>query len=291
MPFAVHTLFPWCFLLFFVTMSAAQESAPKPQAEQPVTTPVAVEPAIIPRSHQFSLRSRDGTREYRIQVAEPKSGPPKSGYPVVYALDGNAVFGTFAETARVQRRGVLIVGIGYPSDAPFDAAREYDFTPLRTTKDDDSDSAPKTGGQEEFLSFIQEVLKPAIEQRFKVNRSRQTLFGHSLGGLFVLHVLYTRPDTFHTYAAGSPSMWWNDQAILAEERAFFEKKGAKADLFLFIGDRDARHMVHDATRLSERLTPLTAYGTRVYFQVFESEDHVSVLPAAISRAFRLAADN
>src|SRR5262249_22194676 len=148
----------------------------------------------------------------------------------------------------------------------------------------------RTGGQDAFFTFIQEELKPKIEKRFKVNRERQTLFGHSLGGLFVLHVLYTHPEAFQTYVAGSPSLWWNDQSILAEERAFVEKQGAKVDLFLFVGDRDAKHMVLDARRLSERLAPLGAHGTRVYFQSFEGEDHVSVLPAAISRAFRIAVD-
>lgn len=245
-------------------------------------------PVTIPRSHQFTLRSRAG-REYRIQVAVPKAGPPTAGYPVIYATDGNAVFATFAEAVRAQRAAsMLIVGIGYPSDAPFDVARVYDLTPLRQGEKSDTDSEDNTGGQEEFFAFIQDELKPFIESRFKVNRERQTLFGHSLGGLFVMHILYTHPEAFQTYAAGAPSLWWNNQAILSEEKAFIEKQGAKVDLFLFVGERDARHMVLDATRTADRLAPLSAHGLRVYFQVFDEEDHVSVLPTAISRTYRIA---
>jgi hypothetical protein len=48
--------------------------------------------------------------------------------------------------------------------------------------------------------------------------------------------------------------------------------------------------VHDARRLAERLAPLAAHGTRVYWQLFDDEDHLSVLPAAICRALRLVAE-
>ncbi len=272
--------------------TSASHGEETPAASEKGTPSTEIERVVTPRSRQFNLRSRESQREYRIQVAEPKDGPPKSGYPVIYALDGNAVFATLAEAARVQRRGtpMLVVGIGYPSDDPFDSARTYDLTPERAASESDADSKEKTGGEEAFFKFIQEEVKPLIEERYKVNRQRQTLFGHSLGGLFTLHVLFAHPDAFQTYAAGAPSLWFDDQSILNEERAFIERKGVKADLFLFVGDRDARHMIHDATRLSERLAPLSVHGLRVYFQVFEGEDHVSVLPAAISRAYRIAAD-
>ena len=51
-------------------------------------------PVVIPRSEQFTLRSREGSREYRIFLARPAAMPPPAGYPVVYVLDGNAFFGT-----------------------------------------------------------------------------------------------------------------------------------------------------------------------------------------------------
>ncbi len=36
-----------------------------------------------------------------------------------------------------------------------------------------------------------------MERDYPIDRGRQTIFGHSLGGLFVLQVLLTRPDMFH----------------------------------------------------------------------------------------------
>lgn len=42
----------------------------------------------------------------------------------------------------------------------------------------------------------------------------------TLGGLFTLHALYTRPHLFETYIAADPSIWWNGRSILQEEAGF-----------------------------------------------------------------------
>jgi predicted alpha/beta superfamily hydrolase len=248
----------------------------------------------LARTQEFSLKAKANDREYRIRVTEPSTQPPPAGYPVIYLLDGNANFATMVEIARAQRiAGVVIVGIGYPSDAPFDARRTYDFTPPSKQGKLEAllgAAEEPTGGNDEFLDFIEKDLKPDIEKRFNINRHRQTLVGHSLGGLFVLHVLFTRGECFQNYVAGSPSIWWNDQSILAEERAFIAKRGVKADLLVFVGALESGYMVHDAQRVTERLATLSAEGLRVYYTSFENENHASVLPAGLSRAYRFALD-
>ena len=54
----------------------------------------------IPGTEQWTLKSRRGA-EYRIMVFKPESAPPAEGYPVIYMLDANAVFGTVAEKVRL----------------------------------------------------------------------------------------------------------------------------------------------------------------------------------------------
>ncbi len=278
-------------LVLLLLGAASAVADPPTDAATPAAPANEIERVITPRSQQFRLRSRGG-REYLIQVAEPKDGPPKTGYPVIYALDGNAVFATFAEAVRVQRRGapMLVVGIGYPSDDPFDSSRTYDFTPVQDPAEHRCRFPRKAGRAGRVPDIYRRRFEAAHREKIQGEPRSPDSLRTFLGWLFALHVLYTRPDAFQIYAAGAPSIWWNDQSILAEERAFFDKKGAKADVFLFVGERDGRHMVHDATRLADRLAPLSAHGLRLYFQVFEGEDHVSVLPAAISRAHRIAAD-
>jgi hypothetical protein len=260
----------------------------------------------IPRTGQRVMHSRAENREYRIFVAKPDGDPPSSGFPVIYLLDANAVFGTMVEAVRVQGRrpdktGVVpavIVGIGYQTEEPFSPARHYDFTmPVPLTElpaRPDGGEWPAQGGAESFLRFIEEELKPEIEREFKIDSNRQTIFGHSLGGLFVLHALFTRPFAFQTYVAGSPSIHWNKRLILEEEQQFvsrLEQENINVRILIAVGELEKSHqsrMNDNAKELSERLLTLANRGVYVEFHEFEGEGHVSVLPALISRALRFA---
>ena len=57
-----------------------------------------------------------------------------------------------------------------------------------------------------------------MRARVAVDPARQSLWGHSYGGLFVLHTLLRQPATFQRYIAADPSFWWHDGFILQEER-------------------------------------------------------------------------
>ncbi len=61
-----------------------------------------ISPVSIARSEQYKVYSRVENREYRIYVAWPAEEPPPDGYPVLYILDANAVFGTVVEAIRLR---------------------------------------------------------------------------------------------------------------------------------------------------------------------------------------------
>ena len=260
----------------------------------------------VPRTEQRAMRSRAGNREYRNCVAKPVEEPPPSGYPVIYLLDANAVFGTMAEAVRAQARrpektGVVpavVVGIGYRTEELFPPDRFYDFTlPVSATElppRPDGSGWPEHGGAEAFLAFIEEELKPGIEREFKIDGTRQAIIGHSLGGLFVLHTLFTKPGAFRTYVAGSPSIHWSRRIILDEERQFasrLEHERMDVRVLLAVGELEKSHksgLHQNAKALADRLSNLASRGVQVEFKEFEGENHVSVLPALISRAVRFA---
>jgi hypothetical protein len=209
-----------------------------------------------------------------------------------------------------------VVGIGYPTDDAkvHGERRSFDLTP--PTSPDWLKSLPKgpaigkTGGNDEFLAFIEGELKPLVEKKYAVDRKRQTLFGHSFGGLFVLHTLFTKPEAFQTYLASSPSIWWNDRSVLGEEKAFAEKYACKelnARLLVTVGEweqkagpkvpkeraellRD-RRMVGNAKELADRLAKSPVKGLTVAFREFPEEDHGSVVLPAVSRGIRFALDD
>lgn len=269
-----------------------------------------VEPAekatdyIIPGTTQWTMHARNTGREYRLFISVPATPPPEKGYPVLYALDGNASFGSLTEAMRLQGRPPrgfqpsLIVSIGYDSDEPIVTNRRfYDYTEptdhaVLPTRPDGS-PWPETGGADAFLDFIENELKPAIERRYPIDRERQSLFGHSLGGLFALHVLVAKPYAFHNYIAGSPSIWWNNHRLL--ERAArlgteLERGGGPA-LLIGVGSEEKPMMVEDAERIYQLLLPYQATtGLRLTKRVFQGEGHVSVIPPLISCMLRFISE-
>lgn len=277
-------------------------------------------PVLLPDTEQRTLVAKNG-EEYRIFIAHPKAPAPAAGYPILYALDGNAVIPLLSSLLRshVGRDDLsgfepgIVVAIGYPTDRPLDMRRRsMDYTPAQATPTTGTYLKPEgTGGADRFLDFIENELKPLIERDFRVDRGRQAIFGHSFGGLFVLHTLFTLPQAFQSYIAASPSIWWADRAILQTERSFAMRNepldGRR--LFVMVGGyeqalgprleraRDAkeiagrlkdRRMVDEARGLADRMSALKERGLQVAFEEIPGETHGSVIPFAVVKGFRFA---
>ncbi|MEW4368246.1 alpha/beta hydrolase [Paenibacillus kandeliae] len=278
-----------------------------PHSQQIAAHPQAPESEFCLRgTTQFDLTSATG-RKYRILMSIPDLPPTERGYPIIYTLDGHAIFAPLlaaerAQSRRTQKTDVIasiIIGIGYPSELPNSPERHYDYTlPVPAEHLPPSrDGQPWAlhGGADEFLRFIQEVLKPEVERRQLVDVDRQTLLGHSFGGLFTLHTLFTAPQSFRNYVAASPSLHWGQPLIAEEEQIFTEYiKNANEEHHLFIAlgaleNTPPFHMLQHAAALAERLQPLHEYGLHVRFREYADENHGSVVPSMISAALRTAA--
>ncbi|MGP9812886.1 alpha/beta hydrolase [Rhodopseudomonas sp. NSM] len=254
-------------------------------------------------------------------------GPPAgaAGYPVLYLLDGNAVFGTAAEIVGLRARrpdatGIspaVIVAIGYPTDLPLDLDRRAcDYTPPVAVDDlperPDGSQWGAVGGADAFLDFLLDTVRPLIARKIPVDPQRQALFGHSFGGLFALHALFTRPDAFTHYIAASPSIWWH-RYLAQDYTAAFARRvrsiGVNASVLITIGELEQQmtmieadaanaasraqwkqhnRMVDNARELAAWLTALEGRGPLTKFVMFEGEDHGSVVPAALGRAVGFA---
>lgn len=241
----------------------------------------------LPGTTRFDLAARPDGGAYRIFVVRPDRPAPAAGYPVLYLLDANAVIGTAADALRARQdlEPAVIVGIGYPTDQPFDIPRRFhDFTPPTAAANLPAQIAPgqRTGGQTALLDFIEQQLKPRIERELPIDRRRQTLFGHSLGGLFALHVLFTRPQAFQSYVAASPSIWWNRESILAEEAARPGISNGPARLLLTVGARETRNRMRDNTAaMAARLD--ASRDIEVSFALLDQAGHGASLPLSLLR--------
>lgn len=267
------------------------------QTDEKETTSSAYE---MPSTQVWDMESQSGEL-YRIFVSAPVGGePPKGGYPVLYVLDGNAYFGSFAQARWIQEYlpigKSIVVGVGYPGGKPWDVRRMNDYTAqLRDPLPPETRafSKYKSGGRKQFLDFMTGKLRSEIEQRYKTNPDRQSLFGHSFGGLFALYALYERPEAFESIIAASPSMEWNAQSILDDERAFTEKlKAGKitktSRLMIVAGDRDTSGDPESARLLTDRFERLSGWGLRARLRRYADEIHVSVPAQSANDSLRFA---
>ena len=274
------------------------------------------------------VTSKEGVK-YTILISAPKQKPPPHGFPVMYVLDGNTWFGITAAIARVLAADApfIVIGIGYPfNDIQAGRQRTFDMTM-------DSAIPPQmpmmsdyqTGGEDIFLRFINETLRPRIERQYKIDTTRQALFGHSLSALFVLHTLYSSPAAFSTYIAASPAIWWSDFAIAKQEQRFAggtlpthppqvlitvggnegilsptletkmrqeysahpEALGGKTidEIVAVYKAIAAQARMVDAAR--EAAARLTAFGIKTKFYAYEDEEHITEPPLAITQGIEL----
>ncbi len=303
----------------------------------------------IPNTRRFEFTSKVNAHRYAVSVALPNVPCAPPGCGVLYVLDGDFYFASAAGAARLNAPGVVVVGIGYPSNAvfvktvlaahqPLSAAyqsmpksqaaieleRMYDLT-LPATNEEliaqrditvDEQTSNSVGGLDDFLQTIETDVKPRVAKLVAIDSTHQAIFGHSLGGLAVLHALFVKPDSFRTFIIASPSIWWNKRAVLADEPRFsaaVRAGTATPRVLLTVGGTESTppkvippswgmsaaevdtalqraRMVENAAELAARLKTLRGHaGYLIDYAIFDEQDHgISPWPAlgrGISFAF------
>ena len=111
--------------------------------------------------------------------------------------------------------------IGYPlTDSVYDMTNR--FIDLAPSLPGSPPTTPENEdrGADAFLTFINDTLRPWIRTvAFPPNQikfTRDALYGHSFGGIFVVYALVARPGMFDTYIAATPTVSWNNGSLLDE---------------------------------------------------------------------------
>lgn len=288
------------------TLLAVPGAMAQPDLSRPMEPTIADTGSAFYRFQRFNLWSQDSKRHYRIILGIPNRPAPAAGYPAFYMLDGNAALGTLDEAllAELDRTGPpLLVAIGYETPLRFDVvARAFDYTPPTNAEGEtweNPERGRRGGGADLFLDLISREIKPRVARLAAVDAKAQALWGHSYGGLLVLHSLFTRSADFQTYIAASPAIWWQDGFILTEEQRF---QGAAARLLITLGSAEARSRAADparppppgraefptdaAPKLAVRLQAFPAM--RVQLMEFPGLSHGQALAASLPPALRFA---
>jgi predicted alpha/beta superfamily hydrolase len=312
---------PLMLLLRAVLATALAASA---QA-QPTTPPlrpgmqvvgetVADRPSSIYRFETHRLDSADGKRHYRIQIAVPSNPAPVGGRPVLYMLDGNAALEalTDADLQTLGRHGAtpVLVAVGYDVATRVDVvSRAYDYTPPSAARSE-LPAAPgirgrEGGGADIFMDFLRTQVKPLAHKQAAIDPAREYLWGHSYGGLFALHVLFTQPDAFARYIVGDPSAWWNDGLLVDEWKRFDAKQAAGKHVAILVGTKPrdpARPLpgrapvaspgtqVDPRTPVGDIAEGLRAGGAITSYAAFPQFGHGEMLRASLARALEIAVE-
>lgn len=254
----------------------------------------------------------------RVFLWQPPGAAPQAGWPGLWLLDGNAVIGTAVDIMRAQAfwpEGTnlgwgALIAIGYPSDEAYNSfRRSWDLGPPpgRSYPPFHQGGAPvRTGGGAEMARFILEDLRPFLAAHVALDPGRQSLFGHSFGGLFTLWLLFNRPDAFRTWIAASPAITWEDSFLLDHLRRF-DPGGRRLSVHLSAGEWEGDELApfqlgrpNSAERLLQKKQSLTVkaarrmaavladLGLQTRFELYPGETHMSVLPVALNRALHCA---
>jgi uncharacterized protein len=242
------------------------------------------EPIVIGDSHVLQSEILGEARQINVWYPQGYAEEPRP-LTTVYLVDG-ALDQDFQHIAGLGHLGalswtfepLLIVGI----------QTKTRITELTSAPTDERYVAefPEAGESARFRAFIEQEVIPFIEESYTVG-PRKALVGESLAGLFVAETFLTAPDLFDDYVAVSPSLWWDDRAMVrrAPELLQAQDPGPR-HLYLTMADeggtmRDGLDMLLAALRSDAPAELEWTFTDRS-----TTHSHSTILHPAVLEAFR-----
>jgi len=105
--------------------------------------------------------------------------------------------------------------------------------------------------------------------------SINSLFGHSLGGLFTMYVLLREPGLFTNYYCSDPAFPWNNERIITMAEETFTKTTELNKTLWIIGAQETYRNV-GIEKMDSVLRAIAPEGLRYKTSVYPNETHMSV---------------
>ena len=274
----------WLLILIVLTCflsacASTETPTPVPEIEEEPGVPAA----IVPLSEMHIVASDYFEEDFLISVAMPLSyGFSDQTYPVLYMLDGNIEFAIGASLAPLLAFGqeapeVIVVGIGYVvSDI-------MQVLELRTRDLPPTATEIGGGGADNLMKFIDEELKPFIEENYSTDTEIEILFGHSLAGLFTTYALFQEPEAFDYYIIGSPSLEWDDKVMFTFEEDYAAKNSdMPAKVFIGVGALEGE-LFTNTQEMAQQLMDRNYPNLNIEVYVYEGGMHFSTLGGTIGQ--------
>jgi predicted alpha/beta superfamily hydrolase len=254
-------------------------------AEKPPSWP----PHTIPGSELRVLPVDAAGRHYQLSVGLPASYAKETGrrYPVVYVTDGywdfeklDAIRGALVFDKVVPE--FIIVGIGYAGEnLDYGRLRAWELSPVRLGDD------PSTGHAADFLATIETTIIPFVEREYRADPAHRVLGGASLGGLFTLYAMYTKPALFSAWVAVTPAVAVNDDWLLGYEQKFAQAGGQlKGRLFASMGENENPGFLSSILRYNARVASRRYPHLAYQFRIIDGERHAGMQMESYTRGLR-----
>ncbi len=246
-------------------------------------------PHTIPGSEVRVLPVNAAGRHYQLSVGLPAGYAKETArrYPVVYVTDGywdfeklDAIRGCLVFDKVVPE--FIIVGMGYAGEnLDYGTLRQWELSPVPFG------DSPTTGHAAEFLATIETEIIPFVEREYRADPAHRVLAGASLGGLFTLYSMYSKPDLFSAWVAVTPAVAVNDGWLLGYEERFARAGGQlKGRLFASMGENESPGYLSAIlaynSRVASRKYPSLAYQ----FRIVDGERHAGMQLESYTRGLR-----
>jgi predicted alpha/beta superfamily hydrolase len=245
---------------------------------------------VIPRSEVRTLPVNAAGRHYALFIGLPASyaTDPDKRYPVVYVTDGywdfqkiTAIHGPLVYDKYAPE--FITVGMGYAGENPnVNDLRRWELSPVPFGTPLDA-----SGYAKDFLDTIERVFIPLIEKEYRTDPKMRVLGGASLGGLFTLYSLFTKPELFNAYVAVTPAVMVAEDWLLKYEADFAKThRSLNARLYMTVGGNEATGFVAPILRMNQRFVPGRYPKLAYQFRIIEGERHAGNQIESYNRGLR-----
>jgi predicted alpha/beta superfamily hydrolase len=269
-------------VLLALALPAGPASA---QASRP-----AFPPHTIGNSQLRVLPPTSAGRHYQLHIGLPASYAKETTrrYPVVYVTDAywdfqkiDAIRGGLVYDKVVPE--FIVVGLGYAGEnLDYGTLRSWELSPAPF-------GAGASGHAAEFLRTIEAEIIPFVEREYRADPSYRVLAGASLGGLFTLYSMYTRPDLFQAYIAATPAVVVGNNWLFGYEDEFAKAgRPLKARLFVSGGGNESPGFLGGILRFNQRIASRKTPGLAYEFRIIDGERHAGMQFESYVRGLRFA---
>jgi len=254
-----------------------------------VTAAPSYPPHIVPNSELRVLPRNAAGRHYQLSIGLPGSYSKETAkhYPVVYVTDGywdfqklEAIRGALVFDKVVPE--FIIVGLGYAGEnLDYGKLCAWELSPVPFG------DAAESGHAADFLQTIEKEIIPFVEREYRADPSQRVLAGASLGGLFTLYSMYTKPELFNAYIAVTPAVVLGNDWLLGHEEAFVKSgRPLNARLFVSMGENEGAAFLAGILRYNSRVTSRHHPGLTYSFRIIDGERHAGMQLESYTRGLR-----